>query len=258
MEQETNTPQEAQEALVASKNDTPAAPEAEIGPTGMEYNTQRAPLRLMEYGRNAQKLTKFISQLPEGEKRLAFTNTLIQVMKQLNPIVRENSDNPQRIWDHLHVMADFNLEVEGAPYPKPEEDVMKQNPKPMAYPQGQVRFRHYGRHVQRMITEALELEDETARKDALVHVGRVMKTFYTSYNNGNVGNEHILHDLEALAKTKTGLAELLAEDANLFDHSTPVKQPSQGRDFSKGGNKKRGNKQGRRSKGGNKRHSNRR
>ena len=63
----------------------------------MEYNTQKEHLILKEYGRNVQKLVAYISTLENKEERTAYAHALISLMKALNPSVKENSENPQRI-----------------------------------------------------------------------------------------------------------------------------------------------------------------
>jgi len=37
--------------------------------------------------------------------------TLIELIKQLAPVAKEAQENPQRMWDDLYIMADFNLDV---------------------------------------------------------------------------------------------------------------------------------------------------
>src|SRR5262245_55935998 len=111
-----------------------------------EYNTQRSHIILKEYGRNVQKLIEYIRTVPDKEKRTALSYTLIDLIKQLNPLVKDQPENPQRMWDDLFVMADFNLDVE-APYPPPPLDTLTKKPMKMRYPQVEVRFKHYGRNI---------------------------------------------------------------------------------------------------------------
>ena len=77
-----------------------------------EYNTQREAIILKEYGRNVQKLVNYIRTIPEKEKRTKMATTLIELIKQLAPVVKEAHENPQRMWDDLYIIADFNLDIE--------------------------------------------------------------------------------------------------------------------------------------------------
>ena len=60
----------------------------------IEYNTQRSGIILKEYGRNVQKLVDYIRTVPDKEKRTALATTLIDLIKQLNPTVK---DQPEKI-----------------------------------------------------------------------------------------------------------------------------------------------------------------
>ena len=90
----------------------------------MEYNTQRTPLILSEYGRNIQKLAEFIIEIKDINKRTAYAHTLAHLMRQFHPsAVKDRIDDNQRIWDHLHVIANFKLVVD-APFPKPDKSIL--------------------------------------------------------------------------------------------------------------------------------------
>src|SRR5262245_25783315 len=110
-----------------------------------EYNTQRPFIILKEYGRNVQKLVEYIRGIPNKEKRTELAYTLIELIKQLTPTVKEQPENPQRVWDDLYIIADFNLDV-NCPYPVPEREILFKKPLRMAYPQSEIRFKHYGKN----------------------------------------------------------------------------------------------------------------
>ncbi|MGB4972633.1 MAG: DUF4290 domain-containing protein, partial [Cyclobacteriaceae bacterium] len=60
-----------------------------------EYNTQREHIKLKEYGRNVQKLVNYIRTIPDKDKRTEMATTLIELIKQLAPSVKEAFENPQ-------------------------------------------------------------------------------------------------------------------------------------------------------------------
>ena len=92
-----------------------------------EYNTVRPGIKLKEYGRNVQKLVDFIRTIPDKEKRTQMAFTLIDLIRQLTPSLKDQPDNPQRIWDDLYIIADFNLDVNN-PYPVPLPEVLFKKP----------------------------------------------------------------------------------------------------------------------------------
>ena len=106
-----------------------------------DYNTQRPQIILKEYGRNVQKLVEHIRSIPSKEKRTEMAYTLIELIKQLTPTIKDQPENPQRVWDDLYIIADFNLDI-NSPYPVPERDILFKKPDKVDYPQSQVRFKH--------------------------------------------------------------------------------------------------------------------
>ncbi|UZR92406.1 DUF4290 domain-containing protein [Chondrinema litorale] len=184
----------------------------------MEYNSQREPLILMEYGRNVQKLVRYIRELDDKEERSRLSHVLIHLMKQLNPSVRENSDNVQRIWDHLHIMADFTLDIE-APYPTPDESIVFAKPQKMEYKSGELKFKHYGRNIDLLISRAIALEDETEKNDAIIYIGKLMKSFYASWNKENISDDVIIRHLYELSDRKIDYRDKVKSDETLFNIS---------------------------------------
>lgn len=184
----------------------------------MEYNSERDPLILMEYGRNVQKLVRYISGLEDKEERSRLSKVLIQLMKQLNPSVRENSDNVQRIWDHLHIMADFNLEID-APFPTPDADIVFAKPQQMEYKKGELKHKHYGRNIEYLIQAAIAMENEEEKKAAIIYLGKLMKSFYASYNKENISDDVIVRHLYEMSAHQIDLRDQLGQSEVLFNIS---------------------------------------
>lgn len=164
-----------------------------------EYNTQKSALILKEYGRNVQKLAEYIATLPSKEERTRYAHLLISLMKQLNPSVRENNDNAQRIWDHLFVMSDFDLDING-PYPVPERSILHKKPKKMQYGVGEIVYKHYGRNIEILIKKAINIVDKDEKQQAVVFIFKLMKSFYASWNKETVEDEVVAQHLVQLSK----------------------------------------------------------
>ena len=124
----------------------------------MEYNTQRGHLRLKEYGRHIQNLVEYAITITEKEKRQDVVDHIVHIMGNLNPHLKNVEDFKHLLWDHLHIMADFSLDVE-SPYPLPEKEVLFAKPAPFPYPEKNTRFRHYGKNISSMIEKASEMEE---------------------------------------------------------------------------------------------------
>jgi len=182
-----------------------------------EYNTQRPHIILKEYGRNVQKLVEYIRSIPDKEKRTELAYTLIELMKQLTPSVKEATpENPQRMWDDLYIIADFNLDL-NSPFPIPEKENLFKKPKHIGYPQSPIRYKHYGKNIERLVKEAMKLEDPQERQDAIIYLGKLMKTFYASWNKETLDDSVIVNDIRQLSNgTLTMSLDKVRED-NLFE-----------------------------------------
>lgn len=181
-----------------------------------EYNTQREAIILKEYGRNVQKLVNYIRTLPDKEKRTEMATTLIELIKQLAPSVKEAFENPQRIWDDLYIIAGFNLDVNN-PYPVPNPEVVFKKPARMTYPQSKVRFKHYGKNIEKLIHEALQKEDPKEQEEAVIYLGKLMKTFHGNWNKETIDDSVILKDIQLMSEGKLSLNLDKVREDNLFE-----------------------------------------
>ncbi|TAD99879.1 MAG: DUF4290 domain-containing protein [Bacteroidetes bacterium] len=177
-----------------------------------DYNTQKDYLVLKEYGRNVQKLVQYISSIESIEERTRAAHSLIALMRQLNPSVREQNDNIQRIWDHLFHMADFKLEI-NCPYPVPDRESLYPKPMRLRYNNKPPMFRHYGKNVECMIEKASQITEPEDRLMAIQQTLRLMKAFYSTWNRENIEDDVIQNDLLALSKGRLQMSEI-AEATN--------------------------------------------
>jgi hypothetical protein len=182
----------------------------------LEYNTQRPDIILKEYGRNVQKLVEYIRAQPDKDKRTELSYTLIELIKQLNPSIKEQGDDSQRLWDDFYIIADFELDV-NSPYPVPERAVIFRKPDRVDYPQQNVRFKHYGKNIEKLVKEALKLENDQEREDAIIYLGKLMKTFYSNWNKETLDDSVILKDIQAMSGGALNMTIEKVRDENLFE-----------------------------------------
>ncbi|MEX0968231.1 MAG: DUF4290 domain-containing protein [Bacteroidia bacterium] len=167
----------------------------------MEYNSNRPEMVIREYGRNIQKMIEFTIGIEDREKRTAAAHEIIDVMSQINPGVRGQGDYKHKLWDHLHLISHFRLDVE-APYPPPEEDTLKTQPDPIPYASNNIKLRHYGRIVEQMIKTATEMEDGEAKEELVDSIASYMRMSYKIWNDDKVTDEKVLNDLKNMSGGK--------------------------------------------------------
>jgi hypothetical protein len=191
-----------------------------------EYNTQRPHIILKEYGRNVQKLVEYIRSIPDKEKRTELAYTLIELMKQLTPSVKEATpENPQRMWDDLYIIADFSLDL-NSPFPIPERESLFKKPKHTGYPQSPIRYKHYGKNIERLVKEAMKLQDPQEKHDAIIYLGKLMKTFYSSWNKETLDDSVIVNDIRELSNGVLTMSLDKVREDNLFEQLYREKRSS--------------------------------
>jgi hypothetical protein len=181
-----------------------------------EYNTLRPHIILKEYGRNVQKLVEYIRNEPDKEKRTVLSYTLLELIRQLTPSLKDQPDNPQRLWDDLFIIADFNLDI-NSPYPTPEREILFKKPMKVEYPQSSVRFKHYGKNIEKLVKEALKIEGDQEREDAIIYLGKLMKTFYGNWNKETLDDSVILKDIQAMSGGALNMTIEKVREDNLFE-----------------------------------------
>ena len=164
----------------------------------MEYNTTREKLILPEYGRNVQNMISHAMEVKDKEERNNAAQAIIEVMGQLNPHLRDVDDYRHKLWTHLFVMSDFKLDVD-SPYEIPKEEVLNEKPELMHYPKGKIKYGHYGKYTQDMLTSSADINDEEAKKFFTMAMGNFMKKQYLVHNNGAVENHVIADHLNELS-----------------------------------------------------------
>tara|TARA_B100001093_G_C26685275_1_gene952336 strand:- start:40 stop:675 length:636 start_codon:yes stop_codon:yes gene_type:complete len=172
----------------------------------MEYNSQRGFLRLKEYGRHIQNLVEYAISIPEKEKRQDVIDHVIHIMGNLNPHLKNVEDFKHLLWDHLHIMADFKLDVD-SPYPLPDKDVLFAKPEQFYYPIKNRKYRHYGKNILSMIEKASEMEDGETKSAFTKCIANYMKIVHNNWNSDTVTDETIINDLAILSKQKLHLDE---------------------------------------------------
>ncbi len=173
-------------------------------------------LVLKEYGRNTQRMVDYLMTIEDREKRTVLANTLIELMKQLNPANKDSTDHIQKLWDHLYIMSNFELDVD-TEYPLPEKSILGKKPVKVEYNMNQLRFKHYGRNIELLIAKAIEKTDVQEIEDSIIYLGRIMKRFCAAWNKENVADELILEHLNIMSKGRLVLPIERIKNENLFD-----------------------------------------
>jgi hypothetical protein len=172
----------------------------------MEYNTTRGNLIISEYGRNVQDMVNYICEQEDREKRNRMASALVNILANMHPEMRDQGDLKHKLWDHIHVMSDFSLDVD-SPYPMPLRPQDAPKPQHVRYTQEEIKLRPYGKYMQRIIEKATEFEDGP-EKDSLVRIiANGLKKMYLNWNRDSVNDELIHEHLSLLSVGRLKLHE---------------------------------------------------
>lgn len=166
----------------------------------MEYNSQRESIKLREYGRSIQKLVNYAKTIEKKEDRQDVVEHILSLMGGINPHLKNIEDFKHLLWDHLYLIADFDLEVE-SPYEIPEREIIFSKPERFEYPIANKRYRHYGKNILSVIEVATKMEDEEKRMEFAKIIANYMKKVQASRNRSGekVNDLIIINDLEKLS-----------------------------------------------------------
>lgn len=180
---------------------------------------QNKGIVLKEYGRNIQKIVNHILEIEDRDLRGRYARTLIELMKQINPNMRDAQDSHPKLWDHLYIMSNFQLDVE-TQFPCPEKSVFDKKPMTVDYNMHSLYFKHYGRNVELLIAKAIEKTDPEEIEHSIIYLGRLMKRFYSTWNKENIDDEIIVEHLAKMSKNKLVIPLEKVRAGNLFDSNT--------------------------------------
>ena len=170
----------------------------------MDYNTQKKKLLLPEYGRNIQKMVDHILTIQDRDERTRAAKTIIDVMGNLYPHLRDVPDFRHKLWDHLAIMSGFKLDIE------------------TPYQTNHIKYRHYGKLVEKLIEKIKETEDPEQKRALIVLTANHMKKSFLTWNKDSVEDEQIYNDIN----TYYGSSVILPEGMTLSNSKDLLQKKS--------------------------------
>ncbi len=210
----------------------------------LEYNSERSKLIIPEYGRHLQKMVEHAVAIEDDKERNKVVKSIIAVMGNMNPHLRDVPDFQHKLWDQLFIISDFKLDVD-SPFPKPSKELLEERPDPMGYPQNFPKYRFYGNNIKKMIDEAVKMEEGDLREALTYAIANHMKKSYLNWNRETVEDDVIFEHLRELSGGKINLKnkeEDLSEAANLLRGNKKFKSSSSSSSGKKSNRNQRGRK----------------
>jgi hypothetical protein len=170
----------------------------------IEYNTERPHLIIPEYGRHIQKMVDYAVSLEDRDERNKVAKSIISVMGNLNPHLRDVPDFQHKLWDQLFIISDFKLDVD-SPFDKPSREELTERPETLKYPQNHPKYRFYGNNIKRMIDVAVNWEEGDKKEGLILTIANHMKKCFLNWNKDTVEDDVIFSHLYELSEGKINL-----------------------------------------------------
>ena len=225
----------------------------------MEYNTTRNHLIIKEYGRHIQRMVEYLLTIEDRDQRQRNANAVIELMGILNPHLKNVEDFRHKLWDHLFLISDFQLDVD-SPYPIPTREILQAKPDALPYPKSHPKYNHLGKHIERVIQKALVEENPEKKQGFANAIAYYMKLTYSNWHNELIHDDNIQSELSTITK-----GELEFNNRPFVKHRTdtrgddftPTARSSNRKNFSGGGGDRRNNNNNNRNSNNNNNNNNR-
>lgn len=170
----------------------------------MDYNSNRKKLFLPEYGRNIQKMVDHIMTIEDRTQRNLAARTLIDIMGNMYPYLRDVNDFKHKLWDHLAIMTEFKLDID-YPFDPPSPSLLHSKPNRVPYSTNHIHYLHYGKLMEQLIEKAANYEEGPEREQLIKLIANHMKKCYVAWNRDSVPDEKILEDLDRMSEGRVKL-----------------------------------------------------
>ena len=185
---------------------------------GLDYNTAREKLSMPEYGRNVLKMVEELRAIEDRDKRSEQARAIIKVMEILNPQVHSQENFEQKLWDHLFMIAGFDLDID-SPYPCPVAEEFATKPMSIPMKDTKIKATHYGRNIEKIINLLCDEPDGEVKTEMIRSLAIYMRQQYLIWNKDSVADETIFNDIEKLSDYRLKVPEginlsKIAGDAN--------------------------------------------
>lgn len=203
----------------------------------LEYNTAQPLLIISEYGRHVQTMALHLLTIKDKKERSRAAETVIQTMAQVQPSSKETEEWKRKLWDHLHIITGFKLEVESQ-YPRPEPEAFKEKPEQLQYPDRDIKYKHYGKIVEEMTVKARKIKNEDEQQSLVEAIACLMKKAYMTWNKTTVDDNTIIKDLKEMSLGHLILKNPACLNSVYVQLNVPQNKPN----FQHGKNKKNNNR----------------
>ncbi len=208
----------------------------------LTYNTEKERLVKPEYGRIIAEMVNSLKKIEDREKRSEQARAVIKAMEIINSDVHKQENYEQKLWDDLHIIAGYSLDVD-SPYPVPAPEQAQTRPEIPSVVRKPMRATQYGRNIESMINLVSGMEDGEVKTAVIRSLAIYMRTQYLIWNKDSVADETIFQDIEKLSDYRIKIPEgiqlgRVGADSNYLRPGQAQKRPNNQKKNNKNNNRK--------------------
>ncbi len=163
-------------------------------------------MKLPEYGRTIQQMVDYCCSIEDREERTKSAYAVIAIMGNMNPHLRDVADFKHKLWDHLAIMSDFNMNIDW-PYPLPDMALLSEKPEKLAYSDDNFKFRHYGKFIEEILKKLNEIEEPEKRSALIEMMANHMKRSYMVWKKESISDDIIFKELAIITRGKAEIPD---------------------------------------------------
>ena len=171
---------------------------------GLDYNTTREKPVLPEYGREIQQMVDYCVELEDRKERQRCAESIIKIMDRMFPENRGLENHEQKLWDHLAIMSNFQLDID---YPFDVSNAAKiaKKPETVEYPNLRIPVRHYGAMLFEIFEKLKHMEPGKERDELVKLTANQMHRNLMQWSHGSCDEQKVAADLARFTDGKIKL-----------------------------------------------------
>ena len=174
-------------------------------------------------------MVDYLKTIEDRDKRNEQAKAVIKVMEIINPAVKLQENYEHKLWDHLHIISGFSLDVD-SPYPVPAPESLNEKPMMVPIEKRPIKATHYGRNIERLVDLVASTPDGEVKTEMIRTLALYMRQQYLIWNKDSVSDQTIFQDIERLSDNRIKVPEGLG--LNKVDSGANFSRP--GNNQSKG------------------------
>ena len=167
-----------------------------------------------EYGRHVQKMINYVKDIKDKEKRNEQIGAVLTTMGILNPSLRDINDFKHKLWDHVQIISDFDIDID-SPYPIPTKETFLTRPNVIPLERNPLKAAHYGRNIQNMLDMVADKPEGETKTNMIRILANYMRQQYLIWNKESVMEETIFKDILRLSGGRVVVPENIHLDTSV-------------------------------------------